>query len=103
MASQSVPDGHHTVTPYLTVRDALKVIDFLKSAFGAEVTHEPLKRPDGKIMHAEVKIGDSRVMIAEESEMAARSTVVLKPSASRCSCARSSVLGSCTAEDGENR
>ena len=70
MAAQSVPDGHHTVTPYLTVRDALKVIDFLKSAFGAEVTHEPLKRPDGKIMHAEVKIGDSRVMIAEESEMA---------------------------------
>ena len=48
MAAQSVPDGHHTVTPYLTVRDALKVIDFLKSAFGAEVTHEPLKRPDGK-------------------------------------------------------
>ena len=70
MAAQSVPDGHHTVTPYLTVRDALKVIDFLKSAFGAEITHEPLKRPDGKIMHAEVKIGDSRVMIAEESEMA---------------------------------
>ena len=52
MAAKSVPDGHHTVTPYLTVRDALKVIDFLKSVFDAEITHEPLKRPDGKIMHA---------------------------------------------------
>jgi PhnB protein len=70
MAVKAVPEGHHTVTPYLTVRGAAKVIDFLKRAFGAEITHEPLKRSDGTIMHAEVKIGDSRVMIAEESEMA---------------------------------
>jgi PhnB protein len=70
MAAKPVPDGHHTVTPYLTVRNAAKVIDFLKQAFGAEVTYEPLKRPDGTIMHAEVKIDDSCVMIAEESEMA---------------------------------
>jgi PhnB protein len=58
------------VTPYLTVRGAAKAIDFLKKAFGAEISHEPLKRPDGTIMHAEVTIGDSRVMIADESEMA---------------------------------
>jgi uncharacterized glyoxalase superfamily protein PhnB len=70
MAAKPIPDGYHTVTPYLTVRGAAKVLDFLKQAFSAETTHEPLKRPDGKIMHAEVKIGDSRVMIAEESEMA---------------------------------
>jgi PhnB protein len=70
MVAKYVPEGHHTVTPYLTVRGAAKVIDFLKRAFGAEITHEPLKRPNGTIMHAEVKIGDSRVMIAEESEMA---------------------------------
>ncbi len=70
MAVKPVPDGYHTVTPYLTVRGAPKVIDFLKQAFGAELSHEPVKRPDGTIMHAQVTIGDSRVMIAEESEMA---------------------------------
>jgi uncharacterized glyoxalase superfamily protein PhnB len=70
MAVKPVPDGYHTVTPYLTVRGAQKVIDFLKQAFGAELSHEPIKRPDGTIMHAQVTIGDSRVMIAEESEMA---------------------------------
>lgn len=70
MAAKPIPEGHHTVTPYLTVRDARKVIDFLKQAFGAQLAYEPIKRPDGKIMHAEVQIGDSRVMIAEESDMA---------------------------------
>jgi PhnB protein len=70
MAVNPIPAGHHTVTPYLIVRDALRVIDFLQRAFDAEITHPPLKRPDGTIMHAEVKIGDSRVMIAEESQMA---------------------------------
>jgi uncharacterized glyoxalase superfamily protein PhnB len=74
MAAKPVPDGYHTVTPYLTVRGAPKVIEFLKQAFGAEFTHEPTKRPDGTIMHAEVKIGDSRVMIGEESEMAKATT-----------------------------
>jgi PhnB protein len=70
MAAKPIPEGHHTVTPYLTVRDARKVIDFLKQAFGAQLAYEPLKRPDGKIMHAEVQIGNSRVMIAEKSDMA---------------------------------
>jgi len=70
MAANYMPDGYHSVTPYLTVRGADKVIDFLKKAFGAEVSHEPIKRPDGSIMHAQLLIGDSRVMIAEENEMA---------------------------------
>jgi PhnB protein len=70
MAAKPIPDGYHSVTPYLTVRGAGKVLEFLKQAFNAEIAHEPLKRPDGTIMHVEVKIGDSRVMIAEESEMA---------------------------------
>ena len=70
MAIKPVPEGHHAVTPYLTVRGAAKVIDFLKHAFDAKITHEPLKRPDGTIMHAEVQIGNSRVMIADENEMA---------------------------------
>lgn len=56
-------------TPYLTVHGAEAVIDFLKNAFKAEVMHEPIKRPDGKIMHAQVKIGDSSVMLAEEIDM----------------------------------
>jgi uncharacterized glyoxalase superfamily protein PhnB len=70
MAVKPVPEGYHTVTPYLTVRNAPKVIEFLKQAFGAKLTHDATKRPDGSIMHAEVIIGDSRVMIAEESAMA---------------------------------
>jgi uncharacterized glyoxalase superfamily protein PhnB len=70
MTAKSIPDGYHTVTPYLTVRGAGKVIEFLKQAFGAQISHEPLKRPDGSILHAQILIGDSRIMIAEESEMA---------------------------------
>ena len=70
MPVRHIPDGYHTVTPYLTVRGAPKVIEFLKQAFGAELSHDPIKRPDGSIMHAQVKIGDSLVMIAEESDMA---------------------------------
>jgi PhnB protein len=69
MAAKPIPDGYHSVTPYLTVRGAPKVIEFLKQAFRGELSHEPVKRPDGTIMYAEVTIGDSRVMIAEENEM----------------------------------
>src|ERR1700686_4200949 len=77
MAAKPVPDGYHTVTPYLTVRGAPKVIEFLRKAFGAELSHEPIRRPDGTIMHAQVKIGDSRIMIAEENEMAKATTSTL--------------------------
>jgi len=77
MAAKPIPDGYHTVTPYLTVRGATKFIDFLKQAFGAKLSHEAIKRPDGSIMHAQVLIGDSRVMIAEESEMARATTSTL--------------------------
>jgi PhnB protein len=70
MAVKPVPEGYHTVTPYLTVRNAPKVIEFLKQAFGAKLSHDAIKRPDGSIMHAQVVIGDSRIMIAEENEMA---------------------------------
>ena len=70
MAAKPIPDGYHSVTPYLTVRGAPKVIEFLKQAFGAEMPHEPTKRPDGSIMHAQVKIGDSILMISDPSERA---------------------------------
>ena len=60
-----IPDGYHTVTSYLMVRNAAAAIEFYKKAFGAvELMRFP--GPDGKIMHAEVKIGDSPVMLAEE-------------------------------------
>jgi PhnB protein len=57
-----VPDGYHTVTPYLVVGDAEKVLDFTIKAFGAKEKVR-MPGPDGKVAHAEVTIGDSVVMI----------------------------------------
>jgi PhnB protein len=68
MAVKPIPEAYHSVTPYLVVRGAEKVVEFLKAAFGADVVFEPLKRPDGDILHVEVKIGSSRVMLSERSE-----------------------------------
>jgi PhnB protein len=59
-----IPQGYGTVTPFLRVADAAKLIDFLKQAFAAEVTFR-MDGPDGSVMHAEVKIGDSMVMIGQ--------------------------------------
>jgi uncharacterized glyoxalase superfamily protein PhnB len=72
-----IPDGFHTVTPYLVVEGADKTIAFVQKAFGAEFEHEPTKRPDGKIMHATLKLGDSMIMISEASERAKASQVML--------------------------
>jgi len=60
-----VPAGYHTVTPYLTVNDASRAIDFYKRAFGAQETVR-MQGPPGKIGHAELKIGDSMIMLADE-------------------------------------
>jgi len=70
MALKPIPEGHHTVTPYLVVRGAAKEIEFLKNAFGAQMVFEPMKRPDGLIMHAELKIGDSMVMLGDAHDKA---------------------------------
>lgn len=60
-----VPEGYHSVTPYLIVKGAAKAIEFYKQAFGAkEIFRMP--QPDGKIGHAEIQIGDSRIMLADE-------------------------------------
>ncbi len=59
-----VPDGYHTVTPYLSLKDAHRAIDFYKKAFGAE-ERSRMPTPDGKILHAEIKVGDSTVMLTE--------------------------------------
>jgi uncharacterized glyoxalase superfamily protein PhnB len=65
---KSIPDGYHTATPYLRVRGAAKAIEFYKKAFGAEETVR-MPGPDGKtVMHAEMKIGDSVIMLGEESK-----------------------------------
>jgi uncharacterized glyoxalase superfamily protein PhnB len=63
--AKPIPDGYHTVTPYLAIRDAAKAIEFYKKAFGAEEIFR-MPGPDGKVMHAEIRIGDSPVMISEE-------------------------------------
>jgi len=63
---KAIPDGYHNVTPYLHVRGATAAIDFYKSVFGAaEVVR--MAGPDGKILHAELRIGDSIVMLADEN------------------------------------
>ena len=61
-----IPKGYHTATPYLTVRDAAGAIEFYKRAFGAT---NPVRMdgPDGKVMHAEILIGDSHIMMGEEN------------------------------------
>lgn len=60
-----VPAGYHTVTPYLVVRDGAKAIDFYSRAFGAKELGR-MDGPDGKVMHAELQLGDSRIMLSEE-------------------------------------
>jgi len=67
MPTTGVPTGYHSVTPSLVVRDAAKAIDFYKEAFGA-VELGRMPAPDGSIMHAEIQIGDSRIMLGEENE-----------------------------------
>ena len=64
-----VPDGYHTATPYLTIRGAAEAIDFYKRAFGAKELFR-MPSPDGKIVHAEITIGDSHIMLADESDRA---------------------------------
>jgi PhnB protein len=77
MAVKPVPEGYHTVTPYLIVKGGARAIDFYKTAFGA-VEKFRLAAPDGKIGHAEIMIGDSCVMLADEHpEMGARSPQTL--------------------------
>jgi PhnB protein len=60
-----VPDGYHTATPYLFITNAAKAIEFYKEAFGATELAR-LATPDGKVGHAEIQIGDSRIMLTDE-------------------------------------
>jgi PhnB protein len=64
MAIKPIPDGYHTVTPYLTVRGVRRLLEFAKQAFDAEVKFQ-MPRPDGEVAHAEFRIGDSMIMAGE--------------------------------------
>ena len=66
--AKNPPKGYHTITPAIVVRDAGKAIDFYKEAFGAEEV-DRMEGPDGSIMHAEIRIGDSLVMLGEENPL----------------------------------
>jgi PhnB protein len=71
------PTGYHSVTPYMALRDARTAIDFYKRAFGAELVMK-LDMPDGSIAHAEIRIGDSILMLSEEkAEWGNRSPLTL--------------------------
>lgn len=65
--AQGQNQTYHTVTPYLIAKDATALINFLKNAFHGEVT-EHMTQPDGRVMHAEVKVGDSIIMMGEAME-----------------------------------
>lgn len=62
---KAIPAGHHSITPTLICRNAASAIDFYKKAFGAKEISRAAG-PDGKIMHAELEIGDSRIMLGDE-------------------------------------
>jgi PhnB protein len=77
MPVKPIPDGYTTVTPYLIVRDGAKALDFYKRAFGATEVYR-LAAPDGKVLHAEIQVGNSRIMLADEvPQMGARSPQAL--------------------------
>lgn len=64
MAVRPVPDGFHTITPYLTVTDANGLLDFIKRAFNAK-EHHVMRGPDGSVGHADLVIGDSHAMLGQ--------------------------------------
>jgi PhnB protein len=66
MAANPIPEGYHTATPYLIVDGAADAIEFYKQAFGGTEIMR-MQKPDGKIAHAEIKIGDSPIMLADEA------------------------------------
>ena len=77
MAVKPIPDGYHSVTPYLIVKGAARALEFYQKALGAKELMR-LPGPDGRVGHAEIKIGDSRIMLADECpEMSATSPQAL--------------------------
>jgi PhnB protein len=69
IATNHIPEGYHSITPYLHITGAARAIEFYKEVFGATEIMR-MDAPDGKIGHAEIKIGDSHVMLADECDEA---------------------------------
>ena len=67
MAVKPIPDGFHTVTPYLVVKGVPQLIEFLEKAFDAKVIHQATT-PEGSINHAQVQVGNSMVMMGEATD-----------------------------------
>jgi PhnB protein len=65
MSAKSIPAGHHTVTPYLAIKNAVGALEFYKKGFGATEIYK-LLMPDGRLGHAEIRLGDSVIMLADE-------------------------------------
>jgi len=65
MTAKAIPAGHRTVTPYLTVKNGISALEFYKKAFGATETFR-LLMPDGRLGHAEIRLGDSMIMLSDE-------------------------------------
>ena len=73
MAVKPIPDGYHTVTPYLMIKGAARALEYYKKAFGATELMR-MEGPDGRVGHAEIKIGDSIIMLADECPEAVSSS-----------------------------
>ena len=65
MSAKAVPEGHHTVTPYLCIKGAASALEFYKKAFEATELMR-LAQPDGRIGHSEIRVGDSVIMLSDE-------------------------------------
>ena len=73
MSAKAIPEGHHTVTPYLCIKGAASALEFYKKAFEATELMR-LAQPDGRIGHSEIRVGDSVIMLSDEfPEIGARS------------------------------
>jgi PhnB protein len=72
------PETHHTLTPYLIVKDGAAAIEFYAAAFGAKVL-EQMTTPDGRVRHAELMIGDSPVMMGERQDVVVQATPPYAP------------------------
>jgi PhnB protein len=73
MPAKAIPEGYHSITPYLAVDDASGAIEFYKKAFGAKERLR-MPTPDGKVAHAEVEIGDSLIMLSDPFDQARTKT-----------------------------
>jgi len=67
MPVKPIPEGYHTITPYLSIKGASEFIDMIGKAFGGKEVYR-MSYEDGRVMHAEVKIGDSHIMLTESTE-----------------------------------